>query len=152
MPLNILFITKTWLSCDDVFIILENLNYSVNIIKCDRKSCRCFMCINVNVFFKLVSKTHTNNCILEYLACNVYSNCSRSIHFIFFYSVPKGSYQSLDPFVRFIYDNDPNKALSKFLLLKNFYLPLLANALAHKSTFSACVSLTTIFIDFSYPI
>ena len=35
---DILFITETWLDCDDVFIIPENLNYSAKIIRCDRKS------------------------------------------------------------------------------------------------------------------
>ena len=64
---DILFITKTWLDCDDVFIIPENLNYSANIIRCDRKSCGrdVLVCINVNIPFKLMAKMCTNDCTVE---------------------------------------------------------------------------------------
>ena len=95
------------------------------------------MCINVNKPFKLIAKMCTNDCTVEYLACDVYPNCSRSIRLILVYRLPKGSHQSLDSLIRFIYDNVPNNVHSKFLLLGDFNLPLLANALEHKCTISA---------------
>ena len=152
MSPDVLFITETWLDCDDMFIISENLNYSTNIIRCDKKSRGggVLMCINVNIPFKLVAKICTNDCTAECLACNVYPNCSRSTRLILVYRSPKGSHQSLDSLIRFIYNNVPNNVHSKFLLLGDFNLPLLDNALAHKCTISACDSLTTKFIDFCH--
>ena len=136
---DILFITETWLDCNDVFIIPKNLNYSANIIRCDRKSRGggVLMCINVNIPFKLVAKMCANDCIVDCLACDVYPtirviyhffNCSRSTRLILVYRSPKEFHQSLDSLIRFIYDNVPNNVHSKFLLLGDFNLPLLANA------------------------
>ena len=127
---DILFITETWLDCNDVFIIPKNLNYSTNIIRCDRKSRGggVLMCINVNIPFKLEVKMCTNDCSVECLACDVYPYCSRCIPLILVYRSPKEFHQSLDSLIRFIYDNVPNNVHSKFLLLGDFNLPLLANA------------------------
>ena len=74
MSPDILFITETSLDCDDMFIIPENLNYSVNIIRCDRKSRDggVLMCINVNIPFKLVAEMSTNDYTVECLASDIF--------------------------------------------------------------------------------
>ena len=82
------------------------------------------MYINVNIPFKLVAKMCTNDCTVECLACDIYPNCFRSTRIILVYHSPKGSHQSLDFLIRFIYDKVPNKVHSKFLLLGDFNLPL----------------------------
>ena len=109
MSPDILLVTETWLDCDDVFIIPENLNYSANIIRCDRKSRGggLLMCINVNIPFKLEAKMCTNDCTVEFLDCDVYPNCSRSTSLILVYRSSKGFHQSLDSLIRFTYDNVP---------------------------------------------
>ena len=75
------------------------------------------MCISVNIPFKLVAKICTYDCTLEFLACNLYPKFSRSIRLILVYRSPKGSHQSLDSLIRFIYDNVPNNVHSKFILV-----------------------------------
>ena len=116
------------------FLLPESLNYSAKIISCERKSLdgSVLMCVNVNISFKLVAKMCTNDCAVKFLACDLYPNCSRSICLIFVYLSPKIFHQSLDSLIRFKYDNVPNNVHSKYLLLADFNLPLLANALAYK--------------------
>ena len=61
---------RLWLDCDHVLIISENLNYSANIIRCDRKSHGegILVYIIVNIPFKLVVKMYINDCTVECLA------------------------------------------------------------------------------------